>query len=75
VTAAADRFHTGWTSCKPPCDDPWCNIHGMHVRDCTCPGPEYFHLRGVDPFVDDWRVVRGALFIDDVSPLEGRRTH
>ena len=25
-----------WQVCED-CGDDWCNLHGMHVKDCPCP--------------------------------------
>lgn len=71
----SEHKHTGWTDCEVGCLEPWCNIHGMHVCECNCPGLQYFTMRGIDPYADDWHVVHQALFVDTETPIEGRRTH
>jgi hypothetical protein len=27
---------TAWQVCED-CGDDWCNLHGMHTKDCPCP--------------------------------------
>lgn len=38
-----------WERCEC-CDDFICNIHGVHVYDCKCPGIEYWAKIDVDPY-------------------------
>tara|TARA_R110000803_G_scaffold130198_2_gene197494 strand:- start:49 stop:267 length:219 start_codon:yes stop_codon:yes gene_type:complete len=56
-----------WLKCEC-CDEYMCNIHNVHVHDCTCPGIDVMSEHFIFPYDDP--VSDAAIKIIEANPFK-----